>query len=304
MNTKESLADYCRLAGRPWPAASPIAAYRLEPGTSRAAAFPHIRRDFYKVKLVRGASGVLRYGDQQVAVRGDALLLVNPRLPYSWEPVGPPYVGYVCLFTEQFITPHLKTAGVAHAPLFRAGAVPVLPLLPEEADRLGRLFEQLLAELDSEYVGRYELASSYLHVILHEPLKRLPTPAPPPGTAAARLSARFAELLERQFPLASPHQTLALRQAGEYARQLGVHANHLNKALKQTTGQITTDYLAARLADEARALLHHSDWTLAEIGYCLGFEHPTNFAAFFKKQTGQPPLAYRRQGRVLAAAIA
>ena len=65
----------------------------------------------------------------------------------------------------------------------------------------------------------------------------------------------------------------------------------------------TTGHLAARLADEARALLRHSNWTLAEIGYCLGFEHPANFAAFFKQQVGQPPQAYRRQAAASATVI-
>jgi AraC-like DNA-binding protein len=243
---------------------------------------------------------VLRYGDQQVAVSGDALLFINPHLAYSWQQEGALHTGYYCLFTESFITAGLKTASVASSPLFRVGSVPVLPLAVEAADRLSGLFEELMRELDSDYTGRYEVASSYLHLLLHKALKLIPTPTLPLGTAAARLGAQFLDLLERQFPLASPQHALALRTAGEYAHQLGVHPNHLNKALKEVTGKTTTEHLAGRLADEARALLHHSDWTLAEIGYCLGFEHPANFAAFFKKQTGQPPHAYRRQALTLS----
>lgn len=295
MQTRESPEEYAQVAGRPWPAASPIAAYRLAAGASRAEAFAHIRRDFYKLKLLRHADGVLHYGTRQVAVQGDALLFVNPQLPHSWQPVGSPYEGYVCLFTEQFVTPQLKTASVGHSPLFRVGAVPVLPLPAAVADRLGQLFEQLLQELDSDYANRYEVASSYLHLIIQEAMRLCPAPEVAPGTAAVRLSARFLALLERQFPVTSPQRPLALRTAAEYAQQLAVHPNHLNKALKQATGKTTTEHLAARLADEARALLHHSNWSPAEIGYCLGFGHPANFAVFFKKQTGQPPAAYRRQ---------
>lgn len=104
--------------------------------------------------------------------------------------------------------------------------------------------------------------------------------------------------------MVSPQRPLAMRTVAEYAQYLGVHPNHLNKALKEATGKTTSEHLAGRLTDEARMLLHHSDWTLAEIGYCLGFEHPANFASFFKKQTGQPPAAYRRQLRAAAVAIA
>jgi AraC family transcriptional activator of pobA len=300
MKTTESLEEYGRLAGQQWPAASQIAAYRLAPSTCRAAAFAHIRRDFYKLKLLRQADGVLRYGDQQVAVQGDALLFVNPQLPHSWQPVGAPYSGYACLFAGQFVTPHLKTARVAHSPLFSVGAVPVLPLPAAVADHLNQLFEGLLHALASDYAGRYEVASSYLNLILHEALQLQPAPVAVPGTAAARLCARFLALLEGQFPVPGPQRPLGLRTAAEYAHHLAVHPSHLNKALMAATGKTTTAHLAARLAEEARALLHHSDWSPAEIGYCLGFGHPANFAAFFKKQTGQPPAAYRRQAALLS----
>lgn len=300
MKTTESLTEYSQLAGHPWPAASQITAYRLAPGTSRAAAFAHIRRDFYKLKLLRQADGVLRYGDRQVAIQGDALLFVNPQLPHSWQPVGDPYVGYACLFARQFVTPQLKTARVAHSPLFSVGAVPVLPLPAAVADHLGQLFEGLLHALASDYVGRYEVASSYLNLLLHEALQLQPAPAAVPGTAAARLSARFLALLEGQFPVAGPRRPLVLRTAAEYAHHLAVHPSHLNKALVAATGQTTTAHLATRLAEEARALLRHSDWSPAEIGDCLGFGHAANFAAFFKKQTGQPPAAYRRQAALLS----
>ena len=162
MKITESLVEYSRLAGHEWPVFNQITAYRLAPATSRAATFAHIRRDFYKLKLLRQADGVLRYGDQQVAVQGDALLFVNPQLPHSWQSVGDPYAGYVCLFARQFVTPHLKTARVAHSPLFSVGAVPVLPLPAAVADHLSQLFEGLLHTLASDYAGRYEVASSYL----------------------------------------------------------------------------------------------------------------------------------------------
>jgi len=47
-------------------------------------------------------------------------------------------------------------------------------------------------------------------------------------------------------------------------------------------------------------LLRNSDWSMAEIGYCLGFEHPSNFNNFFKKHIGQSPNHYRRQPVVLS----
>jgi AraC family transcriptional activator of pobA len=145
------------------------------------------------------------------------------------------------------------------------------------------------------------LMRTYIQTIIHESLKLVPAaPSYQPGTSAARLSASFLELLDRQFPIASPQHTLPLRNANEFARQLAVHTNHLNKALREVTGQTTTAHIAAKIVAEAQALLQHSDWSLAEIGYCLGFEHASNFNLFFKKHTGQSPSRYRRQPRVFS----
>ena len=60
------------------------------------------------------------------------------------------------------------------------------------------------------------------------------------------------------------------------------------------TGKTTTDHIAARLSREAKALLWHTDWNIAEVGYSLGFDEPTHFNYFFKKHTGLAPSAFRR----------
>jgi AraC-like DNA-binding protein len=300
MEQREAIAAYYRQYGRGNPDTRQVAVYRIGEAT-QPVSFPHVRRDFYKIKLLCNAQGILTYANQRVAVQSCALIFVNPLIPYSWERTAGSETGYACLFTEDFVTQQLKTASVAGSPLFRPGSNPVLFPPPEVAGRLSSLFEQCLVEIQSSYAHKYDLLRNYLQLILHEALKLTPEPpAYPPGTAAARLSTLFLELLEQQFPLLSPHRPLPLKTAQEFARQLAVHPNHLNKALKETTGQTTTALIAGKLAEEARALLRNSNWSVAEIGYCLGFGHASNFNSFFKKNTGHPPHKYRRQPLALS----
>lgn len=172
---------------------------------------------------------------------------------------------------------------------------------PEVVGRLRQTFEHLLTTLHSTYPHKHDLARAYVQVLLHEALQLAPIEVNErPGTAAVRLSRLFLDLLDRQFPRSSPAQPLLLRNANEFARQLAVHPNHLNKALKETTGKTTTAHIASKLLVEARALLRHSNWSLAEISYCLGFDYTTNFHNFFKRHTGQSPSQYRRQPVVLS----
>lgn len=300
MQARESLTEYYQRYGRGRPHTSQFTVYRIE-DVATPVAFPHVRRDFFKIKLLCNAQGVLSYADRQVAVQQCALVFVNPLIPYSWERTDGRETGFACLFTEDFVTQQLKTASVANSPLFRVGGTPVLFPPPESVHQLKAHFEQLLKEMQTSYANKYDLLRNYVQLLIHEGLKIAP-PAPiyPQVTSAARLSTLFLDLLDRQFPVASPQQPLVLKNANEFAEQLAVHTNHLNKVLKEITGKTTTEHITEKLMDEAKALLQHSNWSIAEIGYCLGFRHAPNFNAFFKKHTGLPPHQYRQQVMVLS----
>ena len=117
--------------------------------------------------------------------------------------------------------------------------------------------------------------------------------------ASERISALFVELLERQFPLDAVHQRLALRSAKDYADRLAVHVNHLNKVLKEITGTTTKQIINHRICQEAKIMLKHSSWNVAEIAYALGFDDAAQFSNFFKKQTSFSPSAFRMEGTIL-----
>ncbi|WP_273004814.1 helix-turn-helix domain-containing protein, partial [Leeuwenhoekiella blandensis] len=40
--------------------------------------------------------------------------------------------------------------------------------------------------------------------------------------------------------------------------------------------------------------LLHTDWSVNDIAYSLGFDYPTYFNNFFKKATGTNPGSYRK----------
>jgi AraC-like DNA-binding protein len=84
-----------------------------------------------------------------------------------------------------------------------------------------------------------------------------------------------------------------LRKASDFAGQLSVHVNHLNRALKEVTGKTTTILIAERLVQEAKALLRHTDWNVSEVAYGLGFEEPAHFNNFFRKHTKMRPTEFR-----------
>uniref|UniRef100_UPI00313DFF0E helix-turn-helix domain-containing protein n=1 Tax=Dyadobacter sp. OTU695 TaxID=3043860 RepID=UPI00313DFF0E len=80
----------------------------------------------------------------------------------------------------------------------------------------------------------------------------------------------------------------------DYARHLSVHVNYLNRSVRETTGKTTSAHISSRIIAEAKALLQHSDWSVAEIAYALGFEYPAYFNNYFKRLTGSTPNTFRK----------
>jgi AraC family transcriptional regulator, transcriptional activator of pobA len=63
----------------------------------------------------------------------------------------------------------------------------------------------------------------------------------------------------------------------------------LNESLRLETGVTAEDLIRARRILEAKRLLLHSELTMAEIGYELGFEDPSYFARFIRRELKTSP---------------
>jgi AraC-like DNA-binding protein len=251
------------------------------------------RRDYYKISLLTGSSRY-NYATRGVLIDRPALVFSNPLIPYSWEPVSEQQGGYLCMFTEEFLIVNDRAASLQESPLFRLGSDPVYLVDETQYADLSYFFRKMLQEMNSGYVFRQEVLRNYLNLLIHEALKLQPQASYyQHPNAATRIATLFQGLLERQFPIDSPTHGLKLRTPADFARQLSVHVNHLNRAVRDLTGKTTSVHIAERLIREARALLQHTDWSTAEIAYSLGFEYPTYFNNFFKKQTGTTPSAHR-----------
>jgi len=258
---------------------------------SRALAYG--RRDYYKISLTTGR-GRYQYAHRGVLLEQPALVFSNPLIPYSWEPLSEEQGGFLCLFTEGFLTGDDPAVRLQESPLFRLGSEPIYLVDAASYAELSQLFAQMQQQLQAGAAYRPEGARHCLQQIL-ERARHLPPPTtyyqhPNAGTRIAML---FQELLDRQFPIASPAHALQLRTPGDYARQLSVHVNHLNRAVREHTGKSTSVLLAERLVQEAKALLVTTAWSTADIAYALGFAYPTYFNNFFKKHTGTTPSAVR-----------
>ena len=266
--------------------------FKLEPFVGdKAKPVPYQRRDYYKIMLVIGNSKV-HYADKIVEVEKQALSFSNPHIPYKWEHLDRIRSGVFCVFNHSFFQQY---GNLNQYEIFQPGGTHIFELTDEQATTVSNLFKRMFEEINSEYIHKYDFLRTLVFELIHFAMKMQPSAKleKQPINASQRIATLFLELLERQFPIDDTHQSIQLRAASEFAKQLNVHVNHLNRAVKEITEKTTTQLIAERVLQEAKSLLKRSDWNVSDIAYALGFKEINHFNNFFKKHVPLSPLKFR-----------
>lgn len=267
--------------------------FRLEPYIGdKAKPVPYRRRDFYKITLVTGGGGRIHYADKVIDVQKQVLVFSNPLIPYKWEHKSGERKGAFCVFTRDFF--HYYD-NLDQYEVFKPGGTHVFDLTDEQLPLVNGFFDRMFDEIGSDYIHKYDLLRTLVFELLHFAMKMQPLMSfdRQQINASQRISVLFLELLERQFPIDENHNRVSLRSASDFARQLNVHVNHLNRAIKETSQKTTTQIITDRILQEAKGLLKNSTWNVSEISDALGFAEVTHFNNFFRKHVQLTPLKFR-----------
>ncbi|MEI7585543.1 helix-turn-helix domain-containing protein [Runella sp.] len=262
----------------------------VEPGKTKP--LPYKRRDYYKVMLVIGPIEI-NYADRVISIKKQAIFFSNPQIPYKCDNLKNIKEGYYCIFNQHFFH---KYGDLNQYSVFQPTGNHVFELTEAQVEKIRPIFEKMFEEIESDYLHKYDVLRNLVFELLHFAMKMEPqtTLDKPQINASQRIATLFLELLERQFPIDENHPNINLRSASDFANQLNVHVNHLNRAVKEVAEKTTTQLIAERILQEAKIMLKQSNWNVAEIAYSLGFTEVTHFNNFFKKQIGSSPSKFRK----------
>lgn len=80
-----------------------------------------------------------------------------------------------------------------------------------------------------------------------------------------------------------------------YAEKLFVTPQYLSKVVKDVSGKSASVWIIEFVLLEAKALLTHTNLTIQEVSFNLGFADQSSFGKFFKKNTGMSPKIFAQK---------
>lgn len=243
----------------------------------RHATFPH-RHDFYNVILFTAGSGSHRIDFHDYSIEPGTTFFLTPGQIHSWE-LSDDVAGYNVLFSRSFLERNCAYPPLLDLPYFHS--LEDKPLLKKDADRIEKAMSWIYQEFQRGQEADPNIIRVLTKLLLLEAARSYPASKP----ERFDLFRRFERLVDEHF--------LRLRTPSDYAGLLAITPNYLNVLCKRHSGKTAGSLIRERLVLEACRLLVHSDEKVAWIADRLGFEDPSYFSRFFRKQTGQSPEAFR-----------
>jgi AraC family transcriptional activator of pobA len=164
------------------------------------------------------------------------------------------------------------------------GVVADAELQLEMEDIIGKMEK----EISNYYLLRSEILAGLLSILLVHFSRRLPAKEAVPAMNRDNLLLKnFLQLVQQYFA--------SRKQVADYASELCVTPNYLNRTIKRVTGFTASYHIQQQIILEAKRKAIHSGRSMKEIAYHLGFDNLAHFSKFFKNNSGTSFSSFRKQ---------
>ncbi|MBO2011438.1 helix-turn-helix domain-containing protein [Hymenobacter negativus] len=248
---------------------------------------PPTRTSSHLLVMLTEGAGRMSVGSENYPLAPGDCLLVPAGQVFAFGEASP-HRGYLCSFHPSFFQGRVVNSALAlEFDFLRIWGMPFFPHKAGVAEFVRMLLERLRMEYAATGLASRGLLQAYLAALLCELNQAYQPAAVGHSGRATQLANKFRELLLAHF---KTQQLVA-----DYATQLCVSPNHLNKAVKAATGKSPTKWIAEAIVLEAKVLLHQSGLPVGEVAAEVGLTDASYFSRLFKKHQGLTPLEFRRR---------
>ena len=214
--------------------------------------------------------------------------LVHPGEIHSFTNRTPDCKLYIMLFRREYLAKsQLPDKTLDDLLWLDPDLSPLLEFERREFDRLLSQLGQIDFELRSENKFRHHLIRHYIISLLYLIKRKL-------GTASESLPASRQENILKDFRKLIESNFQHTKTVAEYAELMNITSKHLSETVKKVTKQTALYFIQERIIREAQYLLIYTSLNVKQIALKLNFDTPSHFVRFFKHNTAQTPLKYRR----------
>jgi AraC-like DNA-binding protein len=253
---------------------------------SKTITVPH-RAEFYHIFWIQKGTAEYLIDFAPVQVKANSFLFVNKNRIKALDPKNK-HDGEILLFTDNFFARSEKDTKYLHSTILFNDLLDIPVIDATSSLALQTIFRAIETELVQENDPHHY---NILHNLLHNLLLMAERERRKQGFAEIAKGADldhtvlFKDLLEAQFK--------TLKSVSGYAAEMNVSEKRLTNATTKTLDKSPKVIINERVMLEAKRLLIHTNLSIKEISYDLGFEDPTYFIKYFRKHTYKRPTEFR-----------
>jgi len=243
------------------------------------------RHTYFFILLVQTGKGIHTIDFTRYPVKQQSVYILRPGQVHELS-LEAGAIGYILEFESSFYQP----ADVSTSFAFRKAVGK--NYCKVSSARFKKLIN-LVTDIRDELAGKYPGYDAYIKNCLANVFIELNRQSTSPNRISERSQPYQQDLFERFRALLE--QTIAEQKpVNWYAQQLHLSPFQLNKLTSTMTGQTVSQFVNDQLVLEAKRQLLATSSQVKEIAGALGFEDPSYFIRFFRKQTGFAPEAFRQ----------
>jgi len=247
---------------------------------------PH-KNSFYTILFVDDAVGVVQIDNTEVQLEDSKIVIIAPGCVNTITIKGKA-LGKILCFYEAFFSLRYNNNVLNHFSFLEEEARAIMSLSEQQSTRFEGLLQLVQEEFSMRLSESIKVLRSYVNILLFE-LERLHSSeySIKKTDAKSEKIQRFKKLIEQNYVL---HKLPSY-----YSDLLNITSNHLNKLCKEETGSTAGDFIRKYIVVESQRRLRFTTLSINEIADELGFESPSYFITFFKKQMGMTPEQFRKE---------
>lgn len=246
-----------------------------------------IRLDFYLLVLKRNFSN----GEDACQIcydQSNAYVFVKqPGDGFQWN-VDKPIFGYHILIDAVLLRQIAKEFSFS-----RDSNDEILVITKSEEKVVGDLFRKALREFERNEDFSKEIAISYVSLILTYIQKFYSRQFDKRAALYNATVADFYKNLENYYTKES--KTTGIPTVSYFSERANLSSNYFGDLIKHYTGRSPQEHIHQLIIENAKEKLKKTSLSISEIAFHLGFEYPSYFSTFFKKETGISPSEFRSQ---------